>query len=40
VTNSWKLITKYRQPDVYRRWLIEVGESVADGEIVGWLAKP
>ncbi|MBX3066189.1 MAG: cyanophycin synthetase [Anaerolineae bacterium] len=36
VTNSWKLITKYRQPEVYRRWLIEMGESVPEDEPVGW----
>jgi cyanophycin synthetase len=37
VTNSWKLITKYRQPDVYRRWLKEQGIAVPDEVAVGWI---
>jgi cyanophycin synthetase len=28
VTGTWKLITKYRQPEVYQRWLAETGQPV------------
>jgi cyanophycin synthetase len=37
VPNAWKLITKYRDPEVYRRWLAESGQPLpAEGEPVGW----
>ncbi|MBX3083611.1 MAG: cyanophycin synthetase [Anaerolineae bacterium] len=36
VTGSWKLITKYRRPDVYRRWLEEQGITVSADQPVGW----
>ena len=39
VTGSWKLITKYRRPDVYRRWLDEQGIGAPDGQVVGWQEK-
>lgn len=39
VTTAWKMITKYRQPDVYRRWLAELGTPVPDDQPVGWGAK-
>jgi cyanophycin synthetase len=39
VTGAWKLITKYRRPDVYRRWLDEQGIGALDGQIVGWQEK-
>lgn len=37
VTGAWKLITKYREPEVYRRWLIETGQPVpSEDQPVGW----
>jgi UDP-N-acetylmuramyl tripeptide synthase len=35
ITGSWKLITKYRHPEVYRRWLLEQGQPPVDKR-VGW----
>jgi cyanophycin synthetase len=36
VTTAWKMITKYRQPEIFRRWLAELGTPVAEDEPVGW----
>lgn len=40
VIEAWKLITKYRQPDVYRRWLREQGQAITDDQLVGWRGEP
>jgi hypothetical protein len=34
VIEAWKLITKYRQPDVYRRWLRDQGQEIGGGMLV------
>jgi len=36
VSGAWKLITKYRHPEVYRRWLEETGQPIPANEPVGW----
>jgi cyanophycin synthetase len=37
VPGAWKLITKYRHPEAYRRWLEETGQPIPDGPL-GWRA--
>ena len=37
VTGSWKLVTKYREPEIYRRWLQESGQPLPPpDQKVGW----
>ncbi|HRE48842.1 MAG TPA: cyanophycin synthetase [Aggregatilineales bacterium] len=37
VSGAWKLITKYREPEVYRRWLVETKQPLPpEGTPVGW----
>jgi cyanophycin synthetase len=38
VTLAWKMITKYRQAEVYRRWLEELGTPAPAEQLVGWRA--
>jgi cyanophycin synthetase len=37
IPGAWKLVTKYAQPDTYRRWLAETGQPVPpDDQPIGW----
>lgn len=36
ITGSWKLVTKYRHPEIYRRWLEETGKPIPADGLVGW----